>query len=86
LILVINCDFMLRAEWIPRPQTEYVVASLHLLGQDAHVRLLDEFELDPDVSGRELVAEVDHTTKLIHSLSLEKEVGICSAGRVLSAD
>ena len=77
---------MLRAEWIPWAKTEYVIACLHLLSQDHHVGLLDEFELYPDVAWRELVAEVDHAAKLIHSLGIEEEVGVCGAVRVLSAD
>ena len=77
---------MLRAEWVPRPQAENIIACLHLLSQDPHEGLLYEVEPNPDVTGRELVSEVDHAAKLVHSLRIEKEVGVCVARRVPPAD
>lgn len=48
--------------------------------------MLDEFELNPDIAGRELVAEVDHAAKLVHSLRIEKVVGVRVTLRVAPAD
>ena len=85
-IFVIDCDFVRWTEWIPRPQTVYLIAGLNLLSQDPDSRLLNEFKSDSDVTWSELVSEVYHAAKLVHSLCVVKEVCVSAIARVLSAD